>query len=235
MTVAPRLRYFVAGTDTDVGKTFVSCALLHAAAAAGYSTLGMKPLAAGAQATAAGLRNSDAQQLQAASSVELAYEQLNPVCLPEPASPHIAAALAGRRVTVERLAGFCRGVLTLRANLTLIEGAGGWRVPLNEREYLSDLARALQLPVLLVVGMRLGCLNHALLTAEALVRDGLVLGGWVANRIDPGMQHYEDNRNSLSERLGMPPLAELPWFGAEARPAQAASLVALDQLFAASE
>lgn len=231
MTASPRQRFFVAGTDTDVGKTFVSCALLQAATAAGFSALGMKPLAAGARPTEAGLRNEDALQLQAASSLDLPYEQINPVCLPEPAAPHLAAALVGRRITVERLAGFCRGALALRANLTLIEGAGGWRVPLNEREYLSDLAKALQLPVLLVVGMRLGCLNHALLTAEALARDGLVLGGWVANRIDPALQHYQDNRDTLTERLGMPPLAEIPWFGAAARPVQATGFVALDQVF----
>jgi len=231
MAGTQRLAYFVAGTDTDVGKTLVSCALLGAAAAAGYSTLGMKPVAAGASATQQGLRNDDAMQLHEVSTLKLAYEQINPVCLPEPASPHIAAALAGRKITVERLSGFCRGVLAQRADLTLIEGAGGWRVPLNDREYLSDLAKALKLPVLLVVGMRLGCLNHALLTAEALARDGLTLAGWIANRIDPGLQHYEQNRDTLLRDFDVPLLAEIPYLPTPARASEAQRCFAVDQLF----
>lgn len=224
---------FVTGTDTGVGKTLATCALLHAAAAAGHSAVGIKPLAAGAVQSADGLRNDDALQLQAASTLRLSYEEINPVCLPDAASPHIAAALAQRRVRVERLAGFCHGVLALRANLTLFEGAGGWRVPLNEREFMSDLVKQLQLPVILVVGMRLGCLNHALLTGEAIVRDGLRLAGWIANRIDPHMEHYERNRATLSDWFGMPPLADIP-HGTGPDPARmAASCVALDQLLQA--
>lgn len=231
MSPVLRKAYFVTGTDTDVGKTLVSCAMLRAAAAAGHSTVGMKPLAAGAAMTPAGLRNDDALQLQAASSLQLAYEQINPVCFSEAASPHIAAELDHRKVRIERLAGFCQGVLALRANLTLIEGAGGWRVPVNERETLADLARQLQLPVLMVVGMRLGCLNHALLTAEAIARDGLTLAGWVANRVDPTLQHYERNRDTLREHLfTVPLLAEIPWLEVAERPAQAADCIAVDQL-----
>ena len=203
-----RQAFFVTGTDTDAGKTHVCCALLRAAAAAGCSTVGMKPVAAGASETAAGLRNEDALLLQAVSTVQLPYAQLNPVCLPVPVSPHIAARLAGRNVAVDRLAGLCRGVLAQRAQLTLIEGAGGWRVPLNEREYLSGLAQVLQLPVLLVVGMRLGCLNHALLSAEAIARDGLRLAGWVANCREPALAHYLANRDTLSAAFGQAPLAE---------------------------
>ena len=182
--------------------------MLQAAAAAGCSTVGMKPVAAAASETAAGLRNDDALLLQAASTVQLPYTQLNPVCLPVPASPHIAARLADRSVTVDRLAGLCRGVLAQRAQLTLIEGAGGWRVPLNEREYLSALVQALQLPVLLVVGMRLGCLNHALVSAEAIARDGLRLAGWVANCREPELAYYQANRDTLSAAFGQAPLAE---------------------------
>jgi dethiobiotin synthetase len=225
-----RKSFFVTGTDTDVGKTLVSCALLHAARAAGYSAIGIKPLAAGGVMTAQGLRNEDALLLQAASSVQLSYEQTNPVLLPEAASPHIAAELAGRSVRVDRLAGFCQGVLMQRANVTLIEGAGGWRVPLNQHEYMSDLARQLRLPVILVVGMRLGCLNHALLTAEAIIREGLTLAGWVANRIDPAMQHYEENCSTLTRQLPCPLLAEIPHLPAPVQPAQAAACFALDQL-----
>jgi dethiobiotin synthetase len=230
---ALRKSFFVTGTDTDVGKTLATCAMLRAAAAAGHSAVGMKPLAAGGTQTPEGLRNDDALQLQAASTLQLSYGELNPVCLPEAASPHIAAALAQRKVRVERLAGFCHGVLSLRANLTLLEGAGGWRVPLNEREFVSDLAKHLQLPVILVVGMRLGCLNHALLTGEAIVKDGLRFAGWIANRIDPRMEHYERNRDTLQDWFNMPPLAEIPHLGGGALPEQAVACIALDQLLGA--
>jgi dethiobiotin synthetase len=233
MNSTVRKSFFVTGTDTDVGKTLASCAMLRAASAAGYSTVGMKPLAAGGMQTPEGLRNDDALQLQAASSLQLSYDEVNPVCLPEAASPHIAAALAQRKVRIERLAGFCQGVLSLRANLTLLEGAGGWRVPLNEREFMSDLAKQLQLPVIIVVGMRLGCLNHTLLTGEAVVRDGLRLAGWIANRIDPHMEHYERNRDTLREWFPVPLLAELPYFSGTDPTAQAAGCVALDQLMQA--
>lgn len=225
-----RKSYFVAGTDTAVGKTLATCAMLRAAAAAGYTTVGMKPLAAGAVQTADGLRNDDALHLQAVSTLQLTYDEVNPVCLAEPASPHIAAALAQRKLRVERLAGFCQGVLSLRANFTLIEGAGGWRVPLNEREFMSDLAKQLQLPVILVVGMRLGCLNHALLTAEAIVRDGLRMAGWIANRIDPQMDHYERNRDTLRGWFDAPLLAEIPHMPGSDAVAQAAACIALDHL-----
>lgn len=209
-TPQKRHAYFVTGTDTEIGKTLVSCLLLSAAAARGLSTLGMKPLAAGGEQAPDGLRNEDALQLMAASTRQLPYAQVNPVCLPAPMSPHLAARLAGRRVTAERLVGFCQGVLLQRADFTVIEGAGGWRVPINAREYLSDVARALQLPVLLVAGLRLGCLNHTLLTAEAIARDGLLLGGWVANLVDPDMARQDDNIATLSEALGMPPLGVVP-------------------------
>lgn len=230
---ALRKSFFVTGTDTDVGKTLATCAMLRAAAAGGYTTVGMKPLAAGGTQTPEGLRNEDALQLQAASTLQLSYAEINPVCLPEPVSPHIAAELAQRKVRVERLAGFCHGVLSLRANLTLLEGAGGWRVPLNEREFVSDLAKHLQLPVILVVGMRLGCLNHALLTGEAIVKDGLRFAGWIANRIDPHMVHYERNRDTLQDWFNMPPLAEIPHLGGAPGAGQAESCIALDQLLQA--
>ncbi|HWK54739.1 MAG TPA: dethiobiotin synthase [Hyphomicrobiales bacterium] len=209
---APQKRqaYFVTGTDTEVGKTLVSCLLLRTAAARGLTTLGMKPLAAGGEQTLEGLRNEDALQLMEASSRQLPYAQVNPVCLPDPLSPHLAARLAGRRISAERLAGFCQGVLMQRADFTVIEGAGGWRVPINAREYLSDVARALQLPVLLVAGLRLGCLNHTLLTAEAIHRDGLVLGGWVANVLEADMAQQDGNIATLSDALGMPPLGVVP-------------------------
>ncbi|MDZ7783120.1 MAG: dethiobiotin synthase [Halioglobus sp.] len=198
---------FVTGTDTEVGKTAVSCALLRAAARAGLSTAAVKPVAAGCDADG---RNEDALALSAAMTADLDYARVNPVALPDPLAPHIAAERAGRRLQVSRLAGFCRGVLSDGADLTLIEGAGGWRVPVSDRETLADLARELALPVLLVVGMRLGCINHALLTAEAIRRDGLVLAGWVANTCGPPMAAYEDNLDTLVDLLGAPLLGALP-------------------------
>ena len=222
--------FFITGTDTDAGKTLVACALLTAAANAGYTSVAIKPVAAGATLTERGLRNDDALMLQSCSTIQIPYEQVNPVCFPHALAPHIAANLSEKKVKVERLAGFCQGVMLKRANLTLIEGAGGWRVPLNEREFVSDLVKQLNIPVVLVVAMRLGCLNHALLTAEAIARDGLQLAGWVANRIDPHMQRYEENRDTLLAMLDAPLLAEIPYFASTPDPSEAAGFFALDQL-----
>jgi dethiobiotin synthetase len=210
MSIEQRRAYFVTGTDTGVGKTLVSCLLLHAAAAKGMPTLGLKPIAAGAELTQDGLRNEDALQLMEASTRKLPYTQINPICLPDPLSPHLAAQRAGRRISGERVVGLCRGALMQRSGFTLIEGAGGWRVPINDREFLSDVAKALQVPVLLVVGLRLGCLNHALLTAEAIHRDGLTMAGWVANVCDPDMEEQEANIATLCDALGAPLLGVVP-------------------------
>ena len=170
--------WFVTGTDTDVGKTAICCALLSAANDRGLSTAAIKPVAAGCDENG---HNSDALQLQAAMSAQLDYAQVNPVALELAIAPHIAAEREGRNLQASRLAGLCRGVMMGSAEFILIEGAGGWRVPINSRETLADVAVALQVPVIMVVGMRLGCVNHALLTAEAIRRDGLHLAGWVAN------------------------------------------------------
>jgi dethiobiotin synthetase len=203
-------RFFVAGTDTGVGKTVVTSALLLAAALRGYSTLGLKPVAAGCEQTDAGLRNEDALALQAASTVKLGYEQTNPVALREAIAPHLAAKHENRSLQASRLAGLCRGALP-KADLVLVEGAGGWRVPLTGRETLAALAVELQLPVILVVGIRLGCLNHALLTAEAIRNDRLPLAGWVANIIDPDTACIDENIETLERWLGAPRLATCPY------------------------
>lgn len=197
--------YFLTGTDTDAGKTWVACALLRQARAAGLSTLGLKPVAAGAEQVAGEWCNEDAQQLRAASSVQLPYEQVNPILLREPMAPHLAARREQRTLAATRIAGYVRGAMAAKPDLLLVEGAGGWRVPLNDRETMADLAVALQLPVILVVGMRLGCLNHALLTAEAIMRDGLPLAGWVANTV-PGtaMAAEADNIATLEQWLPAP-------------------------------
>lgn len=204
--------FFVTGTDTDVGKTFVSCALLNSAEAKGLSTMALKPLAAGCEQIDGQWQNEDARLLQAHMNMNLPYVQVNPVALKAAASPHIAAALEERTVTVARVDGICRGALMNRPDFALIEGAGGWRVPISPRETMADLAKQLAFPVILVVNLRLGCLNHALLTAEAIRRDGLVLAAWVGNRTSPECMDYEDdNIATLVSALGAPLLGCLPF------------------------
>lgn len=207
-----RRAFFVTGTDTGVGKTHVTALLLRALAAEGKPVVGLKPVAAGCEATADGLRNDDALALMAASTVALPYAQVNPVALVAPLAPHIAAARESRRVRVNQLSGLVRGaIMQARADVTLVEGAGGWRVPLSETESMADLACELAMPVILVVGLRLGCLNHALLTAEAIRRDGLRLAGWVANAVDPHMDAREENIETLRAALGAPLLGVVGW------------------------
>lgn len=199
--------WFVTGTDTEVGKTAVSCALLKAAAAAGLRTAALKPVAAGCDAQG---HNEDALQLMECMTETLDYEQVNPVALAEAIAPHIAAVREDRRVQAGRLAGICRGVMLGSADFILIEGAGGWRVPLNRRETLADLAVELGVNVIMVVAMRLGCINHALLTAEAIRRDGLKLAGWVANQPGARMSCHEENLDTLRHMLAAPLLGEIP-------------------------
>jgi dethiobiotin synthetase len=199
--------YFVTGTDTEVGKTAVACALLEAGNLRGLKTAAIKPVAAGCDDQGF---NDDALQLQQAMSVEMPYEQVNPVALQAAIAPHIAAAREGRSLQVSRLAGLCRGVMLGGADMVLIEGAGGWRVPLGSRETLADLAKELQVGVILVVGMRLGCINHALLTAEAIARDGLHLAGWVANQPGERMNSHEENLDTLLRLMPAPLLGEVP-------------------------
>ena len=199
--------WFVTGTDTGVGKTAVCCALLEAAAAAGLETAAVKPVAAGCDERG---RNEDALRLMACMSAQLDYEQVNPVALKAAVAPHIAAREEGRRLSVSRLAGLCRGVMATGSDFVLIEGAGGWRVPVDSRETLADLARELQVGVILVVGMRLGCINHALLTAEAIQRDGLQLAGWVANQSENRMHNHQENLDTLRNLLPAPLLGDVP-------------------------
>ena len=199
--------WFVTGTDTGVGKTAISCALLAAADRAGLRTAAIKPVAAGCDRSG---HNEDALQLMQWMTEPLAYEQVNPVALEAAIAPHIAAQQEGRSLQASRLAGLCRGVMLSGADFVLIEGAGGWRVPISARETLADLAVQLQVGVILVVGMRLGCINHALLTAEAIVRDGLKLAGWVANQPGEVMPCYAENLDTLGRLLPAPLLGEVP-------------------------
>ncbi|OZY34171.1 dethiobiotin synthase [Pseudomonas lundensis] len=202
--------YFITGTDTDVGKTTVAAGLLQAARAAGLSTAAGKPVASGCEVTPEGLRNADALALMAQCTLALSYEEVNPVAFEPAIAPHIAAREAGVALTVQALLTPMQRILTQRADFTLIEGAGGWRVPLSGQDSLSDVAQGLDLPVILVVGVRLGCISHALLTAEAIAQDGLQLAGWVANIIDPKTSRLEENLATLAERLPAPCLGRVP-------------------------
>jgi len=202
--------YFIAGTDTEVGKTTISAGLLQAAQRSGWSTLGAKPVASGCDLTSGGLRNSDALALMAESTLQLPYSAINPFAFEPAIAPHIAAQEAEVALTVQAVLPAMRKVLAQPVDFTLIEGAGGWRVPLAGQDNLSDLAIALGLPVILVVGVRLGCINHAVLTAEAIARDGLALAGWVANIIDPRTSRLEANLATLAERLPAPCIGQVP-------------------------
>jgi dethiobiotin synthetase len=197
---------FVTGTDTGVGKTRIARLIVRTLVAGGVRVAVMKPVAAGSVMTADGLRNEDALGLIADSNVEMPYDTVNPYCLAAPLSPHLAAREAG--VTIE-LARIRENFATLRAaaDQVIVEGAGGWLAPLNDNEFIADLAAALALPVLLVVGLRLGCLNHALLTAAAIRQRRLLLAGWIGNQIDPDFARVAENLATLVRHLGMPPIA----------------------------
>jgi dethiobiotin synthetase len=200
---------FIAGTDTGVGKTHAACALLHALRDAGHRAVGMKPVASGCVPTPDGLRNDDALALQAASSGAPAYALVNPIALRDPLSPHLAAAHDGVRIALPPLRAAFDALASTHPRV-VVEGVGGWLVPLAPGLLASDIATAWQLPVMLVVGLRLGCLNHALLSAQAIEADGCRLLGWVGNRIDPGMLAAEENLASLRELLPAPCLGVLP-------------------------
>ncbi len=217
--------YFVAGTDTEIGKTFVTCTLLHAARNRGLTAIGMKPIAAGAETVNGEFINEDAARLRAAGSFDPGLALLNPYCLTSPIAPHIAAAEEGVRIDAGRIRD-AFAALTTRADVVFVEGVGGFRVPLDDDYDTADLARDMGLPVILVVGMKLGCINHALLTAEAIAARGLNLAGWVANRIDPAMLRFEQNLDALSQRLSAPLLGVVP-FQADGNPAAAAGALKL--------
>jgi dethiobiotin synthetase len=203
--------YFVTGTNTGVGKTYVGIGILAAAAKKGLSTAGFKPVAAGCDLTADGLKNDDALKLLSQSSLPLSYEQVNPIALKPAIAPHIAAGEMGQRLSVDRLAGFYRGLMTNKPDFCIVEGAGGWRVPINNQETFSDLPKLIKLPVILVVGIELGCINHTILTVEAIHKDGLVLTGWVANQIAPSMDRYRENISTLQHWIESPMIGEIAY------------------------
>ena len=200
---------FITGTDTGVGKTLVACALIHALVDRGLEVVPMKPVAAGAMVHDGGWANEDTIALLRAAGRDSMLPDANPVLLREPMAPHIAAARERREITLEPiLAAYQR--LRENAPFVVVEGVGGFRVPLSATLDTAEMARAFALPVVLVVGLRLGCLNHALLTAGAIRGTGLTLAGWIANAIDPEMEVREENVGALRERLGAPLLGEIP-------------------------
>ena len=206
----PQRGYFITGTDTGVGKTVVTLGLMRHLQERGHCVLAMKPVASGCLCTALGLRNADALQLQRQASLPLEYREVNPYAFEPAIAPHLAAAEAGTRIAIEVIrTGFER--VTARADRVCVEGVGGWLAPLNESQTMADLAAALDLPIVLVVGIRLGCLNHALLTAMAIRAAGLQLAGWVANLPSPGGERITENIIALDERLAAPRLGTVPY------------------------
>ncbi|MBX3670534.1 MAG: dethiobiotin synthase [Rhodocyclaceae bacterium] len=201
--------YFVTGTDTEIGKTHASCCLLAAAARCGLRATGMKPIAAGCDWQDGAWRNEDVERLLAASSLRMAREIVNPYLFRAAIAPHIAAAQEARPIQFAPIVSALEKIRAA-ADIVVVEGVGGFRVPLGAAGDSADLALALGLPVILVVGMRLGCINHALLTMEAITARGLSCAGWIANRIDPAMSAYRENIAALTERIAAPLIAELP-------------------------
>ena len=202
--------FFVTGTDTGVGKTVASVALTRALVSRGLRVAVMKPIASGSDPTPEGARNSDALALTAAANVSVPYDLVNPYCFLPPISPHIAAREA--RVVIDLALLRSRfDSLASASDCVIVEGAGGWLAPISDTAGMADLAAALDLPVLLVVGMRLGCLNHALLTRESMATRGTAFAGWIANAIDPQFDRAAENLATLSARLGEPPLACIPF------------------------
>jgi dethiobiotin synthetase len=219
--------YFVTGTDTGVGKTLVACALLHAFGSSGKSVVGMKPIATGDE----GARWSDVDALVAASTVRAPAKVVNPYAFRPAIAPHIAAELAGVSIEIDVIAR-AYGELSRLAEVVVVEGVGGFVVPLNARDTTADLAQRLALPIVLVVGIRLGCLNHALLTRGQVEARDLRCAGWVANCVVPEMSHLEANIGALKERLQCPLLGVIP-FEANPRPASVAARLALEPLIEA--
>ena len=222
--------FFVTGTDTGVGKTLVACALLQALAERGLRVIGMKPVAAGASKRSGRLVNDDVSALKAASNLAAPDHLVNPYCFAAPIAPHVAAAQAGVIIELERLK-HAYAELAALADYVVVEGAGGFRVPLGPAFDTADLAAQLHIPVVLVVGIRLGCINHALLTAAAIEAAGLPFAGWVANHIDPDMIWADESVKALEERLEAPLVGQVPH--AAGAGTQAAAMLATDVLIEA--
>lgn len=203
-------RLFITGTDTEIGKTYAACQLIRSLVREGKSVAAMKPVASGSELTAEGLRNEDALALIDAMNAELGYETVNPYAFEPAIAPHIAAGIASVDIDFGRISALADSI---DADVLIIEGAGGWCVPLSENDLMADLVRALNADVILVVGMKLGCINHALLSARQIAHDGCNLVGWIANRVDPDMPEYRNNLITLSKLMPAPLLTEISWQG----------------------
>jgi len=200
---------FITGTDTGVGKSWVAAGMMAALQQQGRQVVGMKPVASGAVMTAAGLRNEDALLLQQQGSLPIDYALINPYTFAAPIAPHLAAAALGEEILLAPILASYQQ-LAAQAEMVVVEGVGGWRVPLSEAMDVAQLAQALQLPVVLVVGMRLGCINQALLTADAIIASGVAFAGWVATTLEPAMALFEGNVATLQQRLPVPLLGVVP-------------------------
>lgn len=226
----PPHTFFVTGTDTEVGKTLIAAALLELAKARGLRCVGLKPIAAGCERIDGRLVNDDALALMAASGASLDYRTVNPVALEPAIAPHLAAERIEFALDAADLAAHCRKALANDVDFAIVEGAGGWLVPLNGTETLADVCLGMGAPAILVVGMKLGCLNHALLTAHAIADAGGRLAGWVANSATTEMPMFDANVATLRERLDAPCLGVVPHLGADARPADAMGHLAIEAL-----
>jgi len=204
--------FFIAGTDTGIGKTTISLLLLELLQQRGFTTAALKPIASGAMQTEQGLRNQDALQLQRATTVNLDYNQVNPFVFAPPISPNFASLKANCELTAERILEACQPVLNTNVDVVVVEGIGGWEVPINQTETMADVAKQFNFPVILVVGLRLGCLNHSLLTSHAICKSGLPMAGWVINCIDNDMLCTEENINYLKSKIDAPLLGVVPFF-----------------------
>jgi dethiobiotin synthetase len=210
--------FFLTGTDTGVGKTLIGAGLLLAAQARGLKTAGFKPLAAGGALVGNACQNEDVLTYARLSIPPASYTHVNSVTLSRAMAPHLAAAEQGIELSATALTAWARHAAGTGCDFAIIEGAGGWMVPLNDEESMADVASMLRLPVILVSGMRLGCLNHALLTAAAVRSRGLTLAGWIANSPWSAMDGLQENITALARRLGAPCLGRVPFLGADARP-----------------
>jgi dethiobiotin synthetase len=201
---------FITGTDTEIGKTLVSCLLINEFASEDYKVIGMKPIASGAEFIDGRLLNEDAMHLMKYSNVTAAYEKINPYCFEPPVAPHIAAQLANQQIELATIKK-AYAELAQQADWVIVEGVGGWYVPINAEQTVADIAAGLNIPVVLVVGMRLGCINHAILTANAIRASGSQLVGWIANRVSQDMGVYAEVLQSLEGHLECPLIAEIPF------------------------
>ncbi|MBE8215058.1 MAG: dethiobiotin synthase [Endozoicomonadaceae bacterium] len=227
-----KLSLFITGTNTNSGKTIISCGLLEKFKAYNLSTVALKPIASGSLLTDQGLRNTDALALQHAMSTSLPYTAVNPITFEPPIAPHIAAQQHQVNLSIDHIIQHCQTGLNTSADVLLIEGAGGWRLPLSDRDsiFFSAFPQQLKMSVILVVGLTLGCLNHAQLTVEAILSDQVSIAGWIANQIDPNMSHIQDNLTWLKQQMPGHYLGYVPHLTASISPKTVAKYLQIDAI-----